>query len=59
MEHLIIIVLFVFALVYLGKRIKDGFFYKEKGSCPKGCGCSNIDMAKIEKEINKARTEES
>lgn len=59
MEHFIITVLFIFALIYLGKKIKDGFVPKEKGSCPKGCGCSNIDIAKIEKEIDKNRTEES
>lgn len=49
-QQLTIIILFVAALVYLGRMIYRSFQSK---SCATGCGkCSAIDFEKIEKQVS-------
>ncbi len=49
-QEIIILVLFITALVYLISIARKTFSLKS-GSCPKGCGCSQIDLKKLEKEL--------
>lgn len=49
-QQIIILLLFLGAIGYLVNLIRKNFSLKN-GSCPKGCGCSQIDMKKIEQEL--------
>ncbi len=51
-QELLILVLFAAALVYIVYMVRKQFVYKK--GCPGGCGCSGIDLEKIEKDIAKA-----
>ncbi len=44
-----IVLLFILAIGYLGYTIWKQFSAKK--GCPGGCGCSGIDIEKIEKEL--------
>jgi hypothetical protein len=51
MQQVMIILLFIGALVYLGRMIYRSFQSK---SCATGCGkCGAVDFDKIEKQLNK------
>ncbi len=51
LEHLIIGLIFLTALIYLLVQVRKAFQPKSTG-CAKGCGaCSSIDFTKIEAEI--------
>ncbi len=51
LEHLIIGLIFLVALIYLLVQVRNAFQPKNTG-CAKGCGaCSSIDFNKIEAEI--------
>ncbi len=51
MQQAIIIILFIGALIYLGRMIYRSFQSK---SCATGCGkCGAVDFDKIEKQLNK------
>lgn len=55
-QGVIIAIVFVLAIGYLGYSIWKQFSTKK--GCPGGCGCSGIDIEKIEKELaNKINTE--
>lgn len=53
MFQLIIIgLLFAAAAFYIFNLLRKNFSLKQSG-CPKGCGCSKIDLDKIEAAIKK------
>ncbi|AHM62949.1 hypothetical protein D770_23520 [Flammeovirgaceae bacterium 311] len=48
--------LFILALVYIGRLLYSNFRPKNGAACPKGCGsCSAIDIKKIEAQLMKDR----
>jgi hypothetical protein len=47
--------LFAGAGAYIFNMFRKSFNSKD-GTCPKGCGCSKIDFAKIEAEIQKSQS---
>ncbi|HVD98226.1 MAG TPA: hypothetical protein VNB90_08460 [Cytophagaceae bacterium] len=49
MQTILVILIFAGALIYLGWIVKNQF--TAKNSCAKGCGCSAVDLEKIEKQI--------
>ena len=49
-QQIIVLILVVAAAAYLFNLFRKTFNSKD-GACPKGCGCSNIDIKKIEKEL--------
>ncbi len=49
-QNIIIGLAFTAATVYLIRMVRKQF--TAKSTCAKGCGCSKIDLDKIEKEIN-------
>jgi len=49
-QQIIILILVVAATAYLVNIFRKTFNTKS-GACPGGCGCSNIDIKKIEKEL--------
>jgi hypothetical protein len=50
MQQVLIILLFIGAMVYLGRMIYRSFQSK---SCTTGCGkCGAVDFDKIEKQLN-------
>ncbi len=52
LQEIFVILLFIAALVYLGRLVYHNF--TSDSGCPKGCGsCSTIDFKKIEQEIKK------
>lgn len=52
-QNILIGIIFTGALAYLGWTIRKSFV--AKNSCAKGCGCSKIDLEKIEKEIKNSK----
>ncbi len=52
LQQIIIALLFAAAVGYLVFRFRKTFDSKKTG-CDEGCGCSKIDLDKIEKEILK------
>jgi hypothetical protein len=48
-QQILIIIIFFAALFYLGYMLYKNFSAKEE--CGGNCGCSKIDLDKIEKEI--------
>ncbi len=52
-QHLIIGILFLAALVYVGNLIYQSF--QAKSGCASGCGKCGIDFNKIEKNLSKKR----
>jgi hypothetical protein len=50
-QTILIALIFVAALGYLIFMVR-GQFTSKKG-CPKGCGCSGVDLEKIEKEMKR------
>ena len=53
-QQIIIGFIFFAALFYLGRMVYKNFSAKE--GCAGNCGCSNIDLDKIEKEIRFQKT---
>jgi hypothetical protein len=51
-QTILIILIFIAAVGYLVYMVRRHFSLKE-GNCPKGCGCSSLDIEKIEKEFQK------
>jgi hypothetical protein len=49
-QTILIILIFALALGYLIFMVRKQFVSKESG-CAKGCGCSSVDLEKIEKQI--------
>ena len=50
LQQIILLLIFVTALVYLGRILYRHF--TQKDSCPKGCGsCSTVDFEKIARQI--------
>ena len=49
-QLIIIAILFSGAVFYLGRLFYTSF-YSKKNACGGNCGCSAIDLEKIEKEI--------
>ncbi len=49
-QEIIILLLVVAATGYLINIVRKSFSLKN-GACPKGCGCSQIDIKKMEKEL--------
>jgi hypothetical protein len=49
-QSIFIIVLFLAALAYLSWSVRKQFSSKTN-SCAKGCGCSSVDLKKVEQEI--------
>ncbi len=52
-QEILIGLLFAGAGAYILNIFRKSFTLKD-GSCPKGCGCSKIDFAKIEADIQKS-----
>jgi hypothetical protein len=52
LQQILIIFFFGAAIGYLVFRFRKTFDLKKKG-CGEGCGCSSIDLDKIEREILK------
>ncbi len=49
-QEIIVILIFIAALVYLGRLVYHSF--TTDAGCPKGCGsCSAVDFKKIEQQI--------
>ena len=49
-QEIIVILIFIAALVYLGRLVYRSF--TTDAGCPKGCGsCSAVDFKKIEQQI--------
>ena len=49
-QEIIVILIFIAALVYLGRLVYRSF--TTDAGCPKGCGsCSAVDFRKIEQQI--------
>jgi hypothetical protein len=49
-QTILIIIIFTAALGYLVVMVRKQFDSKQNG-CAKGCGCSAVDLEKIEKQI--------
>jgi len=49
-QTIIIALIFIAALGYLIYMVRNQFLSKKNG-CPKGCGCSTLDIEKLEKEM--------
>ncbi len=49
-QTILIILIFIAALCYLIVVLRKQFDSKQSG-CAKGCGCSAVDLEKIEKQI--------
>ncbi|HSZ25412.1 MAG TPA: FeoB-associated Cys-rich membrane protein [Cytophagaceae bacterium] len=49
-QTILVVVIFIAALGYLIFIVRNQFLAKE-GGCPKNCGCSSIDLEKIENKI--------
>jgi len=49
-QEVIIFVLVLAAAAYLVGLVRKSFSLKN-GACAKGCGCSSIDLKKVEKEL--------
>jgi hypothetical protein len=52
-QTILIGIIFTGALAYLIWTIRKQFV--SKNSCAKGCGCSAVDLEKIEKEIQSSK----
>ncbi len=53
-QNLIIILLFVTAVVYLGRQAWRSF---RSGTCASGCGkCNAVDFAKLERKIKEKQS---
>ncbi|WP_242921811.1 hypothetical protein [Pontibacter liquoris] len=51
-QHIFILLLFLAALVYMGRLVYRSFSLK--GNCVSGCsGCATIDFNKIQKDLEK------
>jgi len=51
-QQVIILLIFIAALVYIGRMLYRNF--AAKGGCASGCGaCSTIDFKKIQKDLEK------
>jgi len=53
-QNLVVILLFTTAIVYIIWIVRNQFNLKNN-SCAKGCGCSAIDIAKVEKELQQKK----
>ena len=51
-QSVLIALIFLGALGYLIFMIRNQFISKQNG-CPKGCGCSAVDLEKLEREMRK------
>ncbi|HWZ22483.1 MAG TPA: hypothetical protein VNW06_07490 [Cytophagaceae bacterium] len=51
-QTILIVLIFIGALGYLIFMIRNQFISKQNG-CPKGCGCSTVDLEKLEREMKK------
>ncbi len=56
-QEVLIGLVFLGAIFYLALMIRKQFVAKE--GCPKGCGCSSLDIEKIEKEFSKTVTQKN
>ncbi len=52
MQELIIGLVFVAALIYMGRRLYSSFFVKKAG-CGKGCGCATDSSAQAVRIVEK------
>jgi hypothetical protein len=53
-QSILIGIIFTGALAYLAVTIRKQFV--AKNSCAKGCGCSALDLEKIENQIKQQKT---
>jgi hypothetical protein len=53
-QNVLIFLIFAGALGYLIFMVRKQFV--AKNGCPKGCGCSAVDLEKIEREIRNAHS---
>ncbi|WP_400192844.1 hypothetical protein [Hymenobacter sp. B81] len=57
LQHLLIVLLFAAAALYMGRRLWLSFFAKSDGACPKGCGggCSTLNVDQLQQQIEAAQ----